>query len=261
MHDVTVKGRQFYAKAGTFDRFWRRVNKGVWEPATYTVFEDNIDKDTLVIDFGSWMGSTVFFAAQLAQKCVGFEPDPSAFAELSENVKLNAKAGWADRLEVFGEAIHESGKPIEIHTSTVEGGDSMSSSLSIHRPNAVTVETRTLQAAVNEFRKKAKKVFIKIDIEGGEFTMMPEIADLMADPDFTFNIEFHHRMLFRSHKTTSDSNPKWKEEYQEKMDSALASIPWNRAIYADTGEKLDSKGVQNLIAGKANTDSLVIRSS
>ncbi|MGJ8547249.1 MAG: hypothetical protein ACSHWZ_17525 [Sulfitobacter sp.] len=49
---------------------------------------------------------------------------------------------------------------------------------------------------------------------------------------------------------------------QEKMERMFAAIPWRRAIFADTGEKLDGGGVRShIFLSKGKTDSLVIRSS
>ncbi|WP_299146805.1 FkbM family methyltransferase [uncultured Tateyamaria sp.] len=256
-HQISVKGRTFNVHQGRYDRFWRRVLRGNWEPETYQTFDRYIDQDTLVVDFGAWIGSTAFYGAQLAKLCLAFEPDRSAFKELQANLKLNKAADWADRIKIFDEGIHASGEPISIN-SAGEGGDSMSSALFANRPTQWTVKTRRLEDVVAEFRGDAKKVFVKMDIEGGEYELIPSLKHLMAQADFVFSIEFHHRMFFRSHKMGADENPDWRQTYDTKMQAVIDALPWDRDMMTDSGIALDADGVKGLMLGKNPADTLII---
>jgi FkbM family methyltransferase len=256
-HKVIVRGRQFLTQKGRYDRFWNRVNQGNWEPETYAVFEEYIDQDTLLVDFGAWIGPTALFGAQLAHQCLAFEPDHRAFEELEANVALNKDQDWAKRIKVFEQAIHATGEPISINSSG-EGGDSMSSALFPNRPTQWTVQTRRLGDVIKEHRGDAKKVFVKIDIEGGEYDLLPAVADLMAQEDIVFSVEFHHRMLFRSLKQTAEDNPDWQETYKAKMKEITEALPWGRKMLTNTGTVLDRDGVVALISGNGEADTIIM---
>jgi hypothetical protein len=82
------------AEYGEFTHnFWTRLQEGMWEDTTFTAFRGCLAPAaaaTTVLDFGSWIGPTVLYAAALgAGQVLSFEPDPAAFAELSVNVGLN----------------------------------------------------------------------------------------------------------------------------------------------------------------------------
>jgi hypothetical protein len=58
-----------------------QFNQNKWEPETLFAFKSCITPDTVVIDFGSWIGPTVAWAVSLGARDVySFEPDPLAFA-------------------------------------------------------------------------------------------------------------------------------------------------------------------------------------
>ncbi|MFC1665203.1 hypothetical protein ACFL17_06195, partial [Pseudomonadota bacterium] len=57
-------------------RFFSRLKAGLWEPNTFHHLETFIDKDTVYVDIGGWIGATPYWAAQIAKKVITVEPDP-----------------------------------------------------------------------------------------------------------------------------------------------------------------------------------------
>ncbi|MFM7445052.1 MAG: FkbM family methyltransferase, partial [Tabrizicola sp.] len=107
---ITLGEWSFQVDPRPHHRFWKRVNSGAWEPETYAIFDRHIDDRTLFLDIGAWIGSTSLYGAQLAQRCVAFEPDPVAFAELSRNVDQNRQADWIGKLQIHERAINRDGQ-------------------------------------------------------------------------------------------------------------------------------------------------------
>jgi hypothetical protein len=70
--------------------YWQAVSNGLWEPETFNILQHYLSKDHSYIDIGAWVGPTVLFGAQLANKCYAFEPDPVAFEALQKNLSLNS---------------------------------------------------------------------------------------------------------------------------------------------------------------------------
>jgi FkbM family methyltransferase len=97
---------EFRAVSGRGE-FWERVNgtRGIgergWEPETRDVFFHYITARTTVLDFGTWIGPTILYAAQLARRTFGVEADPCAFATAEVNVKLNLpQYAWAHSIHL-----------------------------------------------------------------------------------------------------------------------------------------------------------------
>lgn len=246
---VSINGVEFLVESGKVpqhDRFWMKVNRGVWETETYRVIDEQTDKDTLVIDCGGWIGPTILYTAQRCGYCVGFEPDPVAFATLNANLALNSNTAWAQNVELVNKAIHSTGRPITIAASNKVGGDSMSSMLNPTTSANWKVSTQRLQKVIETYRGDYKKVFVKIDVEGGEYNILPSIADVMADTSVSFLIAFHHRRLKLSYanKTQTGGTSKFLETLQKVVDA----LPWDREIVTLAGEALDPEKVRKAVA-------------
>lgn len=238
--DILIDGTEFTVKSGQYpkhDRFWKRVNRGYWETDTFRVIDQSVDTDTLAIDCGAWIGPTVLYTAQRAGLCVAFEPDPVAHGTLVANLELNQDQPWADRIRVFNQAIHPSGEPITI-SANGEGGDSMTSALYFERATSWSVTTRRLQDVIKEFRGDYPKVFIKIDVEGGEYEILPAISDILRDQSFSFLISFHHRHLKHATYHERESEQEAEAEFVRKLQNVVEALPWGRKICNLEGEEL-----------------------
>lgn len=149
MQEITVNGKSFRVEARGHEDFWSQVNSGAWEPSTYKTFDEHIDDKTLMLDIGAWIGPTALYAAQLAQKCVAFEPDPIAFERLQANAALNSPASWSGNLVVLNKAVGTKAGTIPFG-SRKGGGDSTSSVLFADGPTSWLVEAVTLQSVLDE---------------------------------------------------------------------------------------------------------------
>lgn len=241
---VSVQDCGFIVQAGAVaqhDRFWDKVNRGTWESSTFRTIDNHTHPDTLAIDCGAWIGPTALYMAQRAGLCLAFEPDPVAYATLSSNHDLNADAPWISRLKIFNEAIHSSGAPIQIAGA---GGNSMTSALNINAETSWTVRTRRLQDILGEYRGGFPKVFVKIDVEGGEYDILPSIADVLADTSVSFLISFHYRRLKLALDHKHETAALAAEELAATLGSVIGALPWERNIRTIEGEVLQRKSVE-----------------
>ena len=87
---ISIGKLNFWVNQDGYESYWKLVNQGKWEPETFSVFDSNINKQTLFIDIGGWIGPTTLYGAQLAKKTLSLEPDPVAFKRLEENLNLNS---------------------------------------------------------------------------------------------------------------------------------------------------------------------------
>jgi methyltransferase, FkbM family len=198
MHDViALDGISYRVALGQNKTFWDLVKGGGWETRTFRFFRENITPETLVLDVGAWIGPTAFYAAQFGERCIAFEPDPVAFAELQDNVRANEQADWVSRITIANAAITVDGGPLSLGSRS-GGGDSMSSALFADEDTRWVVPSKRLQDVLQESAKPGQPVFIKIDIEGGEYTLIPAIEDILAREGVTIHLSLHPRFLRRS---------------------------------------------------------------
>jgi FkbM family methyltransferase len=173
--------------------FWNRVENGDWEPLTYHVFDRFLDAGHSCLDIGAWIGPTCLYAACLARHCYALEPDPVAFAGLRENVALNSEL--AGRITLFQQCLAPTNGPVRVgNRSSPAGGDSMSSLLFASSDVGWQVQGVSLESflAQNAIRDCS---FIKMDIEGGEFDVLPTLADYLARHRPTLYLSLHPKFL------------------------------------------------------------------
>lgn len=152
--------------------YWNVVEKNFWEPETFKIFKKFLDKKHSYIGLGAWIGPTVLYGSQLAKHCYAIEPDPIAVKRLKENINLNPKL--KDKITVHEIAISDDNGKINLGNQKGVFGDSMSGIIFKNPKETFKVKTLRLE----DFIKKNKihdLNFIKIDIEGGETIVLPDI--------------------------------------------------------------------------------------
>jgi FkbM family methyltransferase len=150
--------------------FWEKVERGEWEPETFDVFDRFVKKGDLVCDLGGWIGPTVLYAAAKGAHVTAFEPDPTAFRYLQENVRRNR----FKNVLCYNSAISTLNGVKKISPFFQSLGDSTSSLLEGDRESneSADVDCITWDTACSKY--KFRKIdFIKIDIEGSEFDVVP----------------------------------------------------------------------------------------
>jgi FkbM family methyltransferase len=155
---------------------------------------------------------------------------------LSRNVAANVGASWLQRLSVYERAINKDGSSFTLG-GTADGADSTSSALFPNRESQWTVHALRLPDVLLEHRKTGQHVFLKVDIEGGEYDLLPAIRDILADPLVTAYISFHPKMLRRS-LAGSTQVVRWKEAFIDQHMAVVDSLPWSRWIGVRTGERV-----------------------
>jgi FkbM family methyltransferase len=157
-----------------------------WEPETFDVFHNFIDKNTIYLGFGSWIGPTLLFAMDRAKICVALEPDPAAYAILRDNVAANPI--HRKNVAVYPFALLNTYGILKMRGNG--GSDSrLAGDSSIRDPTNKGVGTTSVQEVpvlkVYDFMfsfgllplHKDEKLFLKIDTEGAESKIVPHLVD------------------------------------------------------------------------------------
>lgn len=191
---ISRNNYKFNVNPTDYEKFWEQFSNESWEKNTTDIFDRYIDRSTIYIDIGAWIGPTLFYAAQLAGKSIAIEADPIAFKRLNENLSMNSKEKWYANISLINKVVSNKSGNIRFG-SQGEGGDSMSSLLWAGENTTWEIEAITPEEILSRSDLKSNKVFIKIDIEGGEFTMLDELKKIFAKKNAIIFLSLHNKFL------------------------------------------------------------------
>lgn len=197
---VTAGGVSFQVGDDNAD-YWGQVSAGTWEPATFEAIGKHLTSDTTFLDFGTWIGPVTLFAAKTAKRVISFEPDPEALRQLRDNIAANPDL--AGKIEIVQKAVWPTGGTLTMGARTAPG-DSMSSMM--HKDAEVSWQVEAITpAAVQAMVGPNDPLFIKIDVEGAEYEIVPALGTLLNRPKIVVLIAFHPRFAagggFRLHRS------------------------------------------------------------
>lgn len=184
---ISQRGKPFRVSPGRNAVFWEVVSKGAWEPETFAVFDRFLDGDHSYIDIGSWIGPTLLYGCQIARRAYGVEPDPIAFEELKRNIALNTPI--TNNVRLFNGCIAPKSGQV-LFGSKGEGGDSTSSLLFSEGKTRWTVEGLCFEDFIRQ-NEISDCNFIKIDIEGGEYRVLPTMVGYLKASRPTLHLSLH----------------------------------------------------------------------
>lgn len=213
---VTKNGVKFNT-IGNED-FWRQVNNNKWENYTFDIMEKYLDKDHSYLDIGAWIGPTVLFGAQKAGACYAFEPDPVAFKSLKRNLELNPEVS-SKNVFIYEKAVSSGGQNVKLGMR-FKFGDSMSSILWSKKRGAIEVESIPLSFL---FEHTPDLNFIKMDIEGGEASVLSSIVAIHSGIKPTLLLALHAM---------------WFEDKDEYFSKIIPTLKMYKNIYDMEGNKI-----------------------
>jgi FkbM family methyltransferase len=171
-----------------YSAFWDWYETDDWEPETVAVFGRFLRPDSRYVDLGAWIGSTALLAAPHVSRVVCVEPDPLAFAALSENLALNPEL--SAKTVAVNVAVGPSDGTVLL-SSAGGGGDSNSS---IVRPGDAGAHWEVEQVSFSTLLSRtglSVADFVKVDIEGAEYDLVAS----MSPPPPTLYIALHPNLL------------------------------------------------------------------
>lgn len=151
-------------------KFWRKASAGNWEPETFAVLDQFLDRDHDYLDIGAWIGPTVLYGARKARHVWCFEPDPEAFRALAWNIDLNGLGN----VSAFAAALSRDVGIARMAGMRGEKGDSTTSLLN---PGGAA-GTDVLTIGWEQFARSVDLSgvsLVKMDIEGAEFDVLPTL--------------------------------------------------------------------------------------
>lgn len=163
---------------GSFRDHWWIHDYPRWEHQTFQVFDKYLDPSKTMIDLGTWIGPTVLFTAQKSLHVVGVEADCDAAQTLRQNLRLNSitnvtvieKAiGAHDGKAFFGPNRFRESAGLNASMSQLQP-DPKSNRLN-YQVDVISFQTLLGSCVLDE----SKISLIKVDIEGGEETILRDL--------------------------------------------------------------------------------------
>jgi FkbM family methyltransferase len=181
---VTVEGHTFEViprvEGREFSGFWRRMGTE-WEPDTLAIIRKLVGPEWLFIDVGAWIGPTAIWAALHGADVHAFEPDPVALKALQANIEVNASL--RPKVTIVPAAAGTIDGQIDLFTD-VAGNSETSCFSAVQRgdklrpfPTRIAVPQVDLLTYLQTLASPPRPMLIKMDIEGGEFALLPHIHD------------------------------------------------------------------------------------
>jgi FkbM family methyltransferase len=212
-------------------QFWNAYAQG-WERDTLAAIAEFLPPGGVHLDIGAWIGPTLLFAAARAREAYGFEPDPAAFAKLRRNVALNPALAARIRIKRAALWIRDA----DLSFAVSAPGDSTTSAM-LRQGEVPALTAPAFDArgpAIAPLLARAD--FVKMDIEGAEFDLVPHIADLLAARRPALHLSFH------AHRLDKTDPAAWAAK-QRACVAALACYPrvlaWDEGAWRDISDERD----------------------
>lgn len=159
-----------------------------WEMETFYIFDQYLDSSKNFLDIGAWIGSTCLYAGKKSNKVVAVEADPKAIQDL----KINIQENDLSNITICEKAIvgKESGGLYFGPKGENEDWNLSTSMLKLksNNKNDIKIKGITLPEIKQEY-KIDNLSLVKVDIEGGEENIIPELFTLF--PDIPIYLSFH----------------------------------------------------------------------
>lgn len=166
---ISVEGVEFVVPDHWF---WPEFKSSGWEPGTFNIFKNNINKQTTYIDIGAWIGVTAIYAYMAGCRNIhAVEANPESFKILSNITKWNNTLTTIVNLKNI--CITDT------DNSTVKFGKHTSSASQITSTGQYVVTTQRLDSYIKEIECEDHDLFIKIDIEGSELLLLDCLSGIL----------------------------------------------------------------------------------
>ncbi|MEN3930595.1 FkbM family methyltransferase [Microvirga sp. W0021] len=204
--------------------FWDKFCKGLWEPETLSLIDDLLAPDTTFIDIGAWVGPTSLWASFTAKRVIALEADPVALSQFRSNLLANPTL--ADHIEVIAKALYPKNEPVFMRANR-KPGDSMSSILLASQPQPEKPVWQVQPITPSEvlaLMEPDEDIILKMDIEGGEYSLLSEIVPLLLQTR-AFLISFHRQVAEQTLGWTRQKSIEVEEQFMKNLQPTFTVTP------------------------------------
>jgi FkbM family methyltransferase len=159
-----------------------RLHSCAKEPDTIKWLDENMKASDVLYDIGANVGAYSLYAAQVhGTRVMAFEPSPSTFHVLLENIHLNR---LGDKIKPFNIPLSSSTELKEFKYATLSSGAASHAGLEASEGGSYIgqpVFTLSLDDLVLKY-KVERPTFMKIDVDGHELDILKGAREILRDP-------------------------------------------------------------------------------
>ena len=170
--------------------FMDALSTGKWENDTYSVFDIVKDPTKTALDIGAWIGPTAIWLSKNFKEVIAVEADKIALKAL----KANLKSSKCKNVKVIERPIYSESNIELFFGSNANRAANLGDSTSQLKSKSTNKEdSSVLTITLSDILKEVKDVsFIKVDIEGGEEHIIPELFETCSKYNISLWISFHY---------------------------------------------------------------------
>lgn len=231
-YPVRVRGEQFVGDP-RFRGYWRVLSEEKVDSGLLDILDTRLGADDIMWDIGGHVGQVALYASRKCRHVLCFEPDPVALDGLYWHINRNE----VQNITVINAALSDHTGFIEMgsfntnHKSHLDLGQTITSSRPA--PGANTVKATALgPEAWGEWLRGAPPNLIKMNIEGGEFELLPAMKEWLRENRPKLLLSFHAAQLREAGRMSTEE----AREALEKCTSVLS--PYGEFTDLFSGEKL-----------------------
>lgn len=157
----------------------------------------------------------------------GVEPDPVAFNELSTNIQLNPLI--AKKITCINATLAEKFGAISLYMRG-ESGDFTSSLIPTIAGNSCKVKAITIHDLINE-NHIGDINFIKMDIEGGEYLLIPTVHNFLQFQKPTLYLSIHLEFLKEHVMLMSSNQSETSDYFNIQTEKSLDCLQFYKCIW------------------------------
>ena len=173
-----------------YDIFISALSSGQWENDTFAAFDSVKDSNKTAIDIGSWIGPTSIWLSKHFKKVIALEPDILAIQAL----KANLESSNCNNVEIIERPIYSQSNVKLFFGSNNNIPAHLGDSTSQLKTEILNIDDSVvLTITLSDILENNKDVsFIKVDIEGGEENIIPELFETCSKCNYKLFISFHY---------------------------------------------------------------------
>jgi FkbM family methyltransferase len=243
--NVSKNGINFTVTSNPMTRWiWDEMHNNNWEEATFKIFDRFLNAENPYLDIGAWIGPTVLYGAHKAKHVYGVEPDPIAFAELVVNLDLNPFI--ASKITCINAALAEKSGSINLYMRN-RFGDSTSSLIpTLSDNNFCQIRAVSIHDLITEHNIE-KLNFIKMDIEGGEYFLIPCLHEFLESQKPTLYLSLHPGFLGEHINLMANQNGVSSEQPNTQTERLLDNLQCYKYIYDISGKPVTRDAVLSVL--------------
>ena len=220
------------------DILWREISSGFWEPKTFKILSTLLNSEDCALEVGIAESQTTFTTAIYAGKLIAIEPSKDSFLYAKSILKMNPSL--RDKVILINGALSDRSEP-EVFGRNHRLFDSINFN---SKSKSTIVMGYTIQDLQNIVHTKI--TFINLDIEGGEYIILPSMIKFLKENKPTLLLSLHPGFMLNEKQRNRNVILRYFKRILEQKKIYDAIKSYRFIIDIDSGTRISSLSIFKL---------------